>query len=304
MSQISVRGTGGGGGAINFNSDAGIAAPIAGTLNVIGGTNIGTTGALNNLTINLDDAITLSTVNALTFDTRVAAANLTISGTSIVAAGTNVNIDVNLTPKGTGDLVLSNGGIDCTGLVTNSDIRSINGYISGYNISTITNPAIAVTLNENGIYADGTDANVDVAIIAKGTGAVSIDGLWGSTLQSQWNTVQRSTTTANATPKIIFTIPLVEKQMVTVKAYINGFKDTYDVALTGEVGIAVFRASGGNVAIVGDKVVNFAASGASTASVDATATVGTQSLDVTVTGVAAENWQWVTTVNYMYTLLP
>lgn len=40
--------------ADSFVSDAGTATPLLGVLNVIGGTNIGTTGAANNLTINLD----------------------------------------------------------------------------------------------------------------------------------------------------------------------------------------------------------------------------------------------------------
>jgi hypothetical protein len=304
MSHLIIAGAGGGGGAGDFNTDAGIATPIAGVLNVIGGTNINTAGALNNLTINLNDAITLSTVNALTFDTRVATAKLTISGTSIVVGGTDVNADCFITTKGTGDLVLSNGGIDCTGLVTNSDIRSINGYVSGYNVSTLTNPNIAITLNENGIYGDGLNADVDVSITPKGTGAFSIDGLWGSTLESQYKTVQRAIDTNDATPVSIFSIPLAEKQMVTIKGLINGFKSTYNVALTGEVGFAVYRAPGGNVTIVGDTIVTYATSGVSTAKIYAEAFVGTQSADILVEGAAGEFWQWVTTVSYMYTQLP
>lgn len=251
------------------------------------------------------DALTVAgTVLATTFDTNVVAAAVTLSGTTLSADGTDAAIDINITPKGTADIVVSNGGIECSAAYPNSSIRSVLGYIEGHDISTITNPAIAITLNENGIYADGTDANVDVAVIAKGTGAFSIDGLWGGTLDSQYKTCQRSTTTADATPKILFTIAVAEKQMVTAKAIINGFKDDYLVALTGEVNLAVYRAPGGNVTIVGDKVITFAASGTSTASLDAAATVGTQTLDVLVVGVVAENWQWVTTVSYQFTTLP
>jgi hypothetical protein len=42
-----------------------------------------------------------------TLDTNVAAAKLTVSGTSVVASGTDTNITVTLTPKGTG--VVTNG---------------------------------------------------------------------------------------------------------------------------------------------------------------------------------------------------
>lgn len=50
--------------------------------------------------------VTATTVTATTFqgslDTNVAAAKLTVSGTSVVASGTDSNITVTLTPKGTG----------------------------------------------------------------------------------------------------------------------------------------------------------------------------------------------------------
>ena len=50
--------------------------------------------------------VTATTVTATTFlgnlDTNVAAAKLTVSGTSVVASGTDSNITLTLTPKGTG----------------------------------------------------------------------------------------------------------------------------------------------------------------------------------------------------------
>lgn len=60
---------------------------------------------IDNLTTGKTVAAT--TVNATTFDTVVAAAKLTVSGTSIVAGGTDTNITVTLTPKGSG--VVTNG---------------------------------------------------------------------------------------------------------------------------------------------------------------------------------------------------
>jgi hypothetical protein len=50
--------------------------------------------------------VTATTVTATTFagslDTNVAAAKLTVSGTSVVASGTDTNISLTLTPKGSG----------------------------------------------------------------------------------------------------------------------------------------------------------------------------------------------------------
>jgi hypothetical protein len=65
--------------------------------------------SVNNLTAG--KAVSASTVSATTvtattlagsLDTNVAAAKLTVSGTSVVASGTDTNISLTLTPKGTG----------------------------------------------------------------------------------------------------------------------------------------------------------------------------------------------------------
>jgi hypothetical protein len=51
--------------------------------------------------------ITATTVNATTFDTNVAAAGVTLVGTTLAADGTDTNIDINITPKGTGAVALA-----------------------------------------------------------------------------------------------------------------------------------------------------------------------------------------------------
>ena len=86
------------------------------------------------LTFNLDDSITLTGVNATTFDTNVAAAGVTLAGTALSADGTDANIPIVLTPKGT-DLVqisyatpnavavyTTNGGLDEVGPLTNGQL--------------------------------------------------------------------------------------------------------------------------------------------------------------------------------------
>lgn len=47
---------------------------------------------------------TFTTVNSTTFDTNVAAAKVTLSGTTLAADGSDTNVDVNITPKGTGEV--------------------------------------------------------------------------------------------------------------------------------------------------------------------------------------------------------
>ena len=58
--------------------------------------------------------ITSTTIYGTTFDTNVATAGVTLSGTTILADGTNENIDITFTPKGTGNVVLERAEItDC-----------------------------------------------------------------------------------------------------------------------------------------------------------------------------------------------
>ena len=54
------------------------------------------------------NSVTVTTVaKAITFDTNVAAAGVTLVGTTLSADGTDTNIDINITPKGTGAVALA-----------------------------------------------------------------------------------------------------------------------------------------------------------------------------------------------------
>jgi hypothetical protein len=61
-----------------------------------------------NQDVTSDASPTWVTVNATTFDTNVAAAGLTMSGTTIAADGTDTHIDITITPKGSAGIVLPN----------------------------------------------------------------------------------------------------------------------------------------------------------------------------------------------------
>ena len=73
---------------------------------VTAGTNLNDSGTATDPVINLDAAISLTTVTATTFETSVAAAYLSLSGTSIIVDGTDANIDINITAKGTGQVII------------------------------------------------------------------------------------------------------------------------------------------------------------------------------------------------------
>ena len=85
--------------------------PVAGT-EVLPIVQSGTTSkvAISDLTAGRSVAasdITVTTALATTFDTNVAAAGMTMAGTSIVADGTDADISINITPKGTGAVALA-----------------------------------------------------------------------------------------------------------------------------------------------------------------------------------------------------
>jgi len=80
-----------------------------------------------------------TTSYATTFDTNVAAAGVTLEGTTLAADGTNSNIDITITPKGTGSVVMSK--VDINGGTINgiTDIEVADG---GTGVSTLTDHGV------------------------------------------------------------------------------------------------------------------------------------------------------------------
>ena len=75
--------------------------------------------------VSIDNVTKGRAVNALSFDTDVAAAGVTLSGITLSADGTDTNIDINITPKGTGEVNITKvdidaGAIDGTAIGANS----------------------------------------------------------------------------------------------------------------------------------------------------------------------------------------
>lgn len=101
MSQITNLGAGnGGGGANQFVTNAGIAVPAAGVLNVLGSHGINTAGAGNTVTVAINNAITLgdlvpiatgsSALTATTGDITITSGNLNITSTTSAAGADGV----------------------------------------------------------------------------------------------------------------------------------------------------------------------------------------------------------------------
>lgn len=73
--------------------------------------------------------VTATTVNATTFDTNVAAAGVTLVGTTLAADGTDANIDINITPKGSGAIKSVSAYNKAVGATNRAMLVDDSGYI-------------------------------------------------------------------------------------------------------------------------------------------------------------------------------
>lgn len=95
--------------------------------------------------------LTATTINGTTITTNVAAAQLSLTGTTVSATGSDANISVTVTPKGTGDFVVNLG-----------DIQATAGDIIASRSSAAGEVTVEVTNSDN-TSAD-SDAFVEVAV--------------------------------------------------------------------------------------------------------------------------------------------
>jgi len=142
----------------SFVTDAGTAVPLVGVINILGGTNINTAGAGNSVTFNLDDAITLTTVNATTFDTNVVLAGLTLSGTSIIADGTDTDININITAKGGGQVIINELKLTTDLAVTEGGTGVSTLLDHGVLVGNATDPLTVLAVGLDGQVLIGSSA--------------------------------------------------------------------------------------------------------------------------------------------------
>jgi len=144
-----------------------------------------------------DGDVTLAsdhTVKAGIFDTNVAAAGVTLTGTTLAADGTDTNIDINITPKGSGEVNITkvdiNAGTIDGATIATSDVTVgsgktldvsggtltlANNQISGDKVEGGTIAATTITaLTTAGITAS---ANIDIGAYNFRAASITADGL-------------------------------------------------------------------------------------------------------------------------------
>ncbi len=125
----------------------------------------------------------------------------------------------------------------------------------------------------------------------------SFDGLTNyAGAQQIWK--QAGVNTTDATVTDLINIPLATSKKVLLEALIEGTKDDESAGIIAKVIVGARRA-GGNITLIGTPTITVMED-AGTQDITVDVDTGTQALRVRVTGIAAENWEWI--ANYEYTI--
>lgn len=110
---------------------------------------------------------------------------------------------------------------------------------------------------------------------------------WGKTVQ-----------TTDATTTDIMSIPVAQNEAIVVNVKVIAAISDYSAAIGGTV-IHTFRRATGNVTAVGGETDTTSEDSAGTPTVNCVADTTNQTVDVRVTGVAAETWNWEVQVEWI-----
>lgn len=208
---------------------------------------------------------TFTTANATTFDTNVAAAGVTLAGTTLAADGTDANIDITLTPKGTGDVVTTSVALS-DGLVSDLAVKigadKDNGLygVSDTQLGIAVEGALVALADTSGLAADSLRARVEPGTVNTGVTAVTYgDGVNFTTVLtvSQVDAVDVADAAALSDGYLLYTFPA--GAIIVDSAYMSmALTLAEDTTATPEVGLGTTIGSGANATLgaVGAAVEN------------------------------------------------
>lgn len=159
---------GGGGAAVNFNTDAGMATESGGTVNIFGdGVAINTVGSGNTITISMDTNVTLT--------------NLTVTG-NFDSLGTAAITKLELQSNPNGILVTDNAGNVTATNGTNGQLLIGGGTAPAWGNITSTGGSLTITNGANTINIEAPTAtgtttfHTNSGTATQAAGAITIDG--------------------------------------------------------------------------------------------------------------------------------
>lgn len=109
---------------------------------------------------------------------------------------------------------------------------------------------------------------------------------------------QASVQTTDDTQTDLFTVDIDEEQMLTIKGFINGFRDDYSECIGGDFVASFFRGTAGDVTVAGVPIININESSSGSPSFTIEADIGTQTVNIKVTGEVAKTFNWTATFEY------
>ena len=171
-------GGGGGGGTTDFVTDSGTAMESGNAINILGGSNIGTTGASDNVTVNLDSTVSISgtftagsditstagdliaTAGDITATAGALTAGTTVGAGTSLSVGTSAVIGTTLTVSGLGaGVVQSDGaGLFSSDNGSNGQVLIGGGAAPAWANITSTGATITITNGANTINLETSGA--------------------------------------------------------------------------------------------------------------------------------------------------
>jgi hypothetical protein len=110
-----------------------------------------------------DATVTFAGVNATTFDTNVAAAGVTLTGTTLAADGTNTDIPITVTPKGTGQILTGAGAVGTPIYSFTGDPNSGIYNVGANQVGVACDGALATLFDTTGVKTDRASDRTAVA---------------------------------------------------------------------------------------------------------------------------------------------
>lgn len=216
-----------------------------------------------------------------------------LGGTLVVANG------------GTGDTSFTAYSVICGGTTSTNPLQNVSGLGSSGNVLT-SNGAGALPTWQAGISSLTLTGDTGGPIspsanninIVGGPG-VSVSGNNGThTLTVNISgTVTATVQTTNATPTLLYAVPVASNQAVEISLSVIAPQNTYATAIGGRL-TAVGRNAGAGAIVVGAPQGNLIYDSGGSPAVTFVASAG--NIDINVTGVAATTYNWSAVIQLLY----
>lgn len=143
-------------------------------------------------------------------------------------------------------------------------------------------------------FSNGGLGNLDAQVLVDGTTIVINTSNQLSDPSGPTNVATLQTT--DGASHIIVSIPVAENSSISLSGFLIAAQSDYSNAVEGDIQVGAYRAALGNVTMIGVPLINVQST--SVATFASVVNIGTQTLDITVTGVNPDTYDWK--IEYRY----